>query len=80
MKDLNDPKLQSYLIRPRAKWSLEGQNPSNYFCALDKIVILQRQSIKYNKEDGQIIKDQNLILIEIEHFYQNQVKKIGQII
>ena len=35
LQDIRKSKMEGKLIRSRAKWMFEGENPSNYFCNLE---------------------------------------------
>ena len=61
--------------RSRAKWQVEGEKPSKFFCNLEKFNALQKYipelKIKNAKNEEIIIKEQKDIDKELYKFYQN---------
>ena len=53
LKDINDSKLQGYLIRSRANWTIEGEKPSHFFCGLEKNNYITKTIYKVQKENGE---------------------------
>ena len=75
LKQLQEDKLQAYIIRSKVKWSLEGEKPTQYFCGLEKSNIATKTISKIIKENGSEITSQDKILEEVRLFYETLYKE-----
>ena len=56
---LRKKKVDGTIMRPRAKWIYEGEQNSKYFCNLEKRQFVQKAMCFIQKDDGDIIYDNN---------------------
>ena len=62
--NIRNHKLRGNYIRSRVKWIEEGEKPSRYFCNLESQNFISKQITKLERENGQIIYNQDDILNE----------------
>jgi len=70
LEALRTEKLKGNLLRSKAKWVMEGEKPSHYFCNLESRNFTNKIIPNVQKENGDIISDQKEILKEAKFFYQ----------
>lgn len=70
LQALRTEKLKGNLLRSKAKWVMEGEKPSHYFCNLESRNFTNKIIPNVQKENGDIISDQKEILKEATFFYQ----------
>jgi exonuclease III len=77
LEDIRIEKLKGALIRSKAKWIDESEKPTEYFCSLEKRNYTNKIIQRVEKEDGEIITNQDNILEETCKYYENlyQIKK-----
>jgi hypothetical protein len=68
---LREKKMQGVLLRSRARWIVDGEKVTKYFCALEKRNYVNKQILKLEKQDGLIITDSKDIVVEVNSFYEN---------
>ena len=71
LKNIREIKLKGSMIRSRAKWNLQGEKNSKYFCNLEKCHYTAKLIPKVITEDGRELLDQRAILREQSKFYKN---------
>ena len=62
------------MIRSRAQWLSEGENPSKYFCSLEKFYYTEKTVKSVVDDDGNIITSQKEILNKLKKYSQNLFK------
>jgi hypothetical protein len=67
---LRKRKVDGIVIRSRVKWINEGEKVSNYFCNLENRNFLDKAMHCIERESGDIITNQQDILLEAKQFYQ----------
>ena len=55
----------------RAKWRVEGERCSRYFCNLEKRNFVEKTIPNLTLDDGRVIEDIKLILSEQKEYYKN---------
>ena len=71
LKNIREIKLKGSMIRSRAKWNLQGEKNSKYFCNLEKRHYTDKLIPKVITEVGRELVDQKAILREQSKFYKN---------
>ena len=59
------------MIRAKARWHLEGERNSKYFCQLEKKNFIEKTIPKLIKDNGETVTDQEDILKEQKEFYKS---------
>ena len=59
------------MLRSRVNWIEHGEEPSKYFCSLEKRNYINKIVTKIVDSADNIHTDQNIILKQISTFYQN---------
>ena len=70
LKILREKKIDGMMIRAKARWHLEGERNSKYFCQLEKQNFIEKTIPKLIKENGEIVTNQEDILNEQKDFYK----------
>ena len=70
LKVFRERKIEGIIIRSKAKWNLEGERNSRYFCNLEKQHYQEKIISKLIDSNGQEIKETNKILNEQKSYYQ----------
>ena len=70
LEQLRNLKIQGMMIRSRIQWIQQGEKPSKYFCNLEKRNFISKQMNYLEKNDGELIFDNNGILNETKEFYE----------
>ena len=70
LENLRKGKLRGKEVRSRIQWKEEGEKPSSYFCGLEAKNFTSKIIPKVEKENGEIISDQNGIFVEVKNFYE----------
>lgn len=68
---LREKKMEGVLLRSRARWIVDGEKVTKYFCALEKRNYVNKQILKLNKQDGSVCTDTKEIRKEVTNFYEN---------
>ena len=63
-------KIEGMIVRSKIKWIQEGKRPSKYFCHLEKRNFVQKHLSFIEKEDGEVLFDQDEIVKETKDFYE----------
>ena len=71
LKNIRGIKLKGSMIRSWAKWNLQGEKNSKYFCNLEKCHYTDKLIPKIITEEGRELSDQKAILREQSKFYKN---------
>ena len=74
LESLRNEKRKGMLVRSRAQWVDEGEKPTKYFCGLESKNCTSKIIPKVEKDNGEIVTDQNEILKEAQYFYENFYK------
>ena len=69
LQEIRTKRIEGMAIRSKAKWIAEGEKVSKYFCNLENRNFVNRSMNYIEKEDGEILYDQNKILEEVQQFY-----------
>ena len=69
--EIRKKRLEGSLVRSRAKWVLEGEKPSKYFCNLENRHFVSKHMASLYTNTGNLIFDQNSILNETKNHYKN---------
>ena len=75
LQQLRDKRTEGMVIRSRVQWLQHGEKPSKYFCNLEKRNFVDRSMSCLEREDGQVIYEQEDILKEVSKFYQTLYTK-----
>lgn len=68
--EIRQTKLEGSLIRSRAKWILEGEKPTRYFCNLENRNFTSKLMNSIYSNSGQLLQDQDDILKETENHFK----------
>ena len=71
LKHLREERFKGIIMRSKAKWNVEGERSTKYFCNLEKRHFTEKTIPKLILDDNSEITDQNSILKEQKNFYQN---------
>ena len=75
LQQLRDRKIEGMIIRSRVQWLQHGEKHSKYFCNLEKRNFVDRSMNFLEKDNGQILYEQEKILEEVQSFYGNLYTK-----
>ena len=75
LQELRDAKLRGMIIRSRVDWLELGEKPSNYFCHLENRNFKAKRMLFLEKENGDVIYEQDDLVEETKVFYKNLYKK-----
>ena len=67
---LREKKMEGVLLRSRARWIMDGEKVTKYFCALEKRNYVNKQILKLSKQDGTVCMDAKEIKKEVNSFYE----------
>ena len=70
MISLREKKMEGVLLRSRARWIVDGEKVTKYFCALEKRNYINKQILKLDRQNGTIITDVGEILVEVNGYYE----------
>ena len=70
LKILREKKIDGIMIRAKARWHLEGERNSKYFCQLEKKNFIEKTIPKLIKDNGETVTDQEDILKEQKEYYK----------
>ena len=70
LKILREDKINGIIIRAKAKWQVEGEKNTRFFCNLEKKHYTEKIISKLLLEGNQVIQDPNAILREQKLFYE----------
>lgn len=65
---LRQQNIEGMIVRSKIKWIQEGERPSKYFCHLEKRNFVQKHLSFIEKEDGEVLFDQDEIVKEMKDF------------
>ena len=71
LQELRDKQIQGMIVRSRIKWALDGEKPSKYFCNLENRNFVDRSLSVLERENGDLIFEQDEILSDVHEFYQH---------
>ena len=71
LKKLREEKIKGIIMRSKAKWNVEGERSSKYFCNLEKRNFTEKIIPKLILDNGTEITNQADILKEQKSFYEN---------
>ena len=71
LEEIRSEKLECNIIRSKAKWTSEGEKPSNYFLNLESRKFSSKMIPKLETADGKIIENQENILTETMIFFSH---------
>ena len=74
-QEIRENKIRGMIIRSRVNWLQNGEKPSKYFSKLENRNFTSKRMSFLEKENGEIIYDQNDIISETKSFYQNLYEK-----
>ena len=74
LKSLRDKKIDGIMMRAKAKWHLEGERNTKYFCNLEKLHYTEKSIHKLIDENDDDIIDIENIMNEQKKFYENLYK------
>ena len=69
VENIRSEKIKGSIVRSRAKWLGERENPSKFFCMVENHRYIDKSSKNIKNEKGENINKQESILIEIHKFY-----------
>lgn len=69
LKILREKKIDGLIARAKARWHLEGERNSKYFCQLEKKNFTEKTVQQLIKENGDVVTEQVDILREQKDFY-----------
>ena len=75
LQQLRDKRTEGMIIRSRVQWLQHGEKPSKYFCNLENRNFIDRSMVFLERDDGQVIYDQDDILKEVQTFYESLYTK-----
>ena len=67
---LRQQNTEGTIVRSKIKWIQDGERPSKYFCHLEKRNFVQKHLSFIEKEDGEVLFDQDEIVKETKDFYE----------
>ena len=68
---LRESKIEGIMLRAKAKWNLEGEKNTKYFCNLEKKHYQEKTISKLITDEGEELTNINQILKEQARFYEN---------
>ena len=71
LENIRNEKMKGVIIRSKAQWSEEGEIPSKYFLTLENKNFTSKLMYQLQKDNGEIITNQDKILEEVQLFYTN---------
>ena len=71
LQSLRSKKIEGMIVRSKAQWISEGEKATGYFCNLEKRNFQNKTVSFLEKGDGEIVSEQENILNEVQHFYEN---------
>ena len=70
LKKMRDEKIRGIIMRSKAKWNIEGERSTKYFCNLEKRHFIEKVVPKLILDNDEEITDQREILREQRNFYK----------
>jgi len=70
LQELREKHLNGMIIRSRIQWLQEGEKPSRYFCNLENRNFCNKRMCFLEKDNGEMIFDENDVLNETKIFYE----------
>ena len=75
LKNIREKRMEGVLLRSKARWILDGEKVSNYFCNLEKRHYISKNMAKLIDAQENVLKDQQHILQEVQSFYEKLYSK-----
>ena len=75
LQNLRKEKMDGILLRSRAKWAVQGEKVSKYFCGLEKRHYISKQMFKLIDDDGLTISKTEEMVEKTRTFYEQLYKK-----
>jgi hypothetical protein len=79
LKNIREEKVKGIITRANAKWSIEGERSTRYFCNLEKRHYTEKIIPKLILEDNPEVTHQKDILVHQQLFYQTLYECTGTI-
>jgi hypothetical protein len=79
LKNIREEKVKGIIIRAKAKWNIEGERSTRYFCNLEKRHYTVKIIPKLILEDNTEVTHQKDILVQQKLFYQTLYESRGTI-
>ena len=70
LRTVRESKIKGAIMRAKAKWQIEGERSTKYFCNLEKRNFIEKVIPSLILDNGEIVKDQNRIRTEQKLYYQ----------
>lgn len=70
LEEIREAKIQGMAVRSKVRWIGQGEKVSRYFCNLENRNFLDKTIPFLEKDNGEIITDQQEILTEVKQFYE----------
>jgi hypothetical protein len=71
LRQLREKQIKGIMTRAKAKWGMEGEKCSRYFCNLEKRNFVGKTIPNLTLDDGRVIEDIKLILSEQKEYYKH---------
>jgi hypothetical protein len=71
LSEIRKKKLEGSMIRSRAKWVLEGEKPTRYFCNLENRHFVSKFMNSLYAKNGELLSSQDAILNETVRHYKD---------
>ena len=75
LQEFRENKIRGLMIRTRVNWLQHGEKPSRYFTRLENRNFTSKRMSFLQKDNGDIIFEQNEIINETKNFYQKLYEK-----
>ena len=71
LTQLREKQIKGIMTRAKAKWGVEGETCSRYFCNFEKRNFVEKTIPNLTLDDGRVIEDIKLIFSEQKEYYKN---------
>ncbi|CAG2184682.1 unnamed protein product [Mytilus edulis] len=71
LRSLRESRIKGAIMRAKAKWQIEGERSTKYFCNLEKRNYIEKVIQKLTLDNGETITDQAKIRAEQKLYYEN---------
>ena len=75
LQNLRNKIMEGIFIRSRARWIMEGEKPTQYFCNLENRHFLSKHMKVLIDQEGRTLDDPDDISIEVRRFYKKLYSK-----
>ena len=79
LQNIRENKIQAIKIRSRANWLKDGEKPSKNLTSLENRNCIEKTIKRLEKQDGQILTEQDSILNEVKKIYEHLFAKSTEI-